>query len=42
MVGFRARQQAIDRFVFVYPYFSQSLTHISYITYFIIIFCSVI
>ncbi len=33
MAGFRARQQAIDIF-FVYPYFSQSLKHISYITTF--------
>ncbi len=31
---FCARQQVIDRFFRVYPYFSQSLKHISYITYF--------
>ncbi len=40
IAGFRACQEVIDRFFYynffgVYPYFSQSLKHISYITYFI-------
>ncbi len=34
MAGFRARQQDIDIFLWVYPYISQSFKYISYITSF--------
>ncbi len=44
MAGFRERQQAIDRFLWVYTYFSWSLKHISYNTYFLlcifVLFCA--
>ncbi len=44
MAGFRELQQAIDRFLWVYTYISQSLKHISYIFFhnFFILFFSVI